>query len=100
MRRLVPAIFPVLLTLVGIARAGQPGVAEFDVVSIKRNTSVESNARLSTGTAGDGTFTMVNLPIRSIVMAAAPVAVRDVLGLPAWLAVSSTTGPACRGRMR
>jgi uncharacterized protein (TIGR03435 family) len=35
-------------------------------------------------TLADGTFIMVNQTIRSIVMSAAPVPVRDVTGLPEW----------------
>jgi len=59
-----------------------PPSVEFDVVSIKRNTSVTDVASMRT--MPDGTFVMVNQPIRSIIMAAAPVRVRDVTGLPGW----------------
>lgn len=57
---------------------------EFDAVSIKRNTSTTDQASMRT--LADGTFMMVNQTIRSIVMSAAPVPVRDVTGLPDWVA--------------
>lgn len=57
---------------------------EFDVVSIKRNTAgPEAGGGLRT--LPDGTFTMTNLAIRSIILTAAPVPVRDVVGLPGWV---------------
>ena len=62
--------------------AQTPPPAEFDVVSIKRSAAGLDTAGMRT--LPDGTFMMANQSIRSIVMAAAPVPVRDVTGLPAW----------------
>ena len=62
--------------------AQTPRPAEFDVVSIKRSAAGADTAGMRT--FPDGTFMMANQPIRSIIMAAAPVPVRDVTGLPAW----------------
>jgi len=62
--------------------AQAPPPVEFDVVSIKRSAAGADTAGLRT--LPDGTFMMANQPIRSIIMAAAAVPVRDVTGLPAW----------------
>jgi uncharacterized protein (TIGR03435 family) len=81
----------VLVTLIGASSLGPPAMraqssagAQFDVVSIKPNT-----AGLGAGggmrTLPDGTFMMTNQPIRSIVLAASPVPVREVSGLPEWV---------------
>jgi uncharacterized protein (TIGR03435 family) len=56
--------------------------AEFEVVSIKRNTGPLGGAGIRT--APDGSFTMTNQPIRSILSAAAPVPIREIEGLPEW----------------
>jgi uncharacterized protein (TIGR03435 family) len=56
---------------------------ECDVVSIKRNTSATDQTSMRT--LADGTFVMVNQTIRSIIMSAASVPVRDITGLPAWV---------------
>ncbi len=56
----------------------------FDVVSIKRNTlGPQSPAGIRT--LPDGTLVMTNQPIRSIIAAAAPVPVREVVGYPDWV---------------
>jgi uncharacterized protein (TIGR03435 family) len=65
-----------------IAQTAPPPLAEFDVVSIKRNTGAVPAGGMRT--LPDGSFTMTNQLIRSIIEAAAPVPVRDVIGLPAW----------------
>jgi uncharacterized protein (TIGR03435 family) len=65
-------------------QAPPPGSAQFDVVSIKPNTS-------GPGTGGgmrtlpDGSFIMSNQPIRSIILSASPVPVREAAGLPDWV---------------
>lgn len=66
------------------ATPSQPsGGLQFEVVSIKPNKS-------GPGSGGgmsyqpDGTFTMTNQPIDSIILAASPVPVREVSGLPNW----------------
>lgn len=55
----------------------------FEVVSIKRNTSGSDAAGIRT--LPDGTFQMVNQPIRSIILAASPVQTREVEGMPDWM---------------
>jgi len=64
--------------------AQTPSPPEFEVVSIKRSPSDARGA--SMGTAPDGTFTMRNLPIRSIVSAGSLVPTREVEGVPDWVA--------------
>jgi uncharacterized protein (TIGR03435 family) len=72
-----------LIWLTAAALGAQtPPPAEYDVVSIKRSAAGANTAGMRT--LPDGTFMMANQPIRSIIMAAAPVPVRDVTGLPAW----------------
>ena len=79
----VAALMAAVLSIESAAQAPQaPAPAQFDVVSIKRNT---------TGTAGgsarslpDGTSVIVNQPIRSLIMGASPVPAREVEGLPDW----------------
>jgi uncharacterized protein (TIGR03435 family) len=61
------------------------GPAQFEVVSIKRNTTVGSGGGIRT--LPDGTFIMTNQPIRSILMSASPVPVRDIEGAPDWVNV-------------
>ena len=56
--------------------------AQFDVVSIKRNTGVSGGGTI--GGRPDGSWAVRNLPIRAFVMQAAPVPVEDVAGLPDW----------------
>jgi uncharacterized protein (TIGR03435 family) len=71
------------LLLAGIHLSAQnPAALEFDVVSIKRNVENPPSAGIST--LPDGSFTMRNQPIRSIILTASPVPVREVIGLPAW----------------
>lgn len=67
-----------------IAQDTQPVSApvEFDVVSIKRNASGTLGNAMRT--LPDGTQVMTNTPIRSFILAASPVATREVIGLPDW----------------
>lgn len=62
--------------------AAQAPRAEFDVISIKRSSPDARGG--SIGNLPDGTVVMVNQPIRSMIGAASPVPVRDVVGLPDW----------------
>jgi uncharacterized protein (TIGR03435 family) len=55
---------------------------EFEIVSIKRNTS--GNPGNSGRTLPDGTQMMANTTIRSFILAASPVAAEEVIGLPDW----------------
>jgi uncharacterized protein (TIGR03435 family) len=71
-----------LLVTVSLCAQSQRPV-EFDVVSIKRNTSVGQNAGIRT--LPDGTFMMTNQPIRSIILTASPVPSREVAGIPGWV---------------
>src|SRR5262245_19174073 len=75
----------------------QPGAPTFDVVSIKRNTS---NAIGSNGSQEriDGSFTLINIPIGTLVSRAYPGNVPvDIVGLPGWAMSErydvSTTSP-------
>jgi uncharacterized protein (TIGR03435 family) len=56
--------------------------AQFEVISIKRNTSLGGGGIRS---LPDGTLIMTNQPIRSIILGASPVPVREVVGLPDWV---------------
>jgi uncharacterized protein (TIGR03435 family) len=57
---------------------------EFDVASIKRNTT-PLGAGGGLGIRPDGTFIMTNQPIQSIILNASPVPVREVVGVPDWV---------------
>lgn len=59
------------------------GLAQFEVVSIKRNVSGTTSGGIRS--LPDGTTVMTNQPIRSIILAASPVPVREVEGLPDWV---------------
>jgi uncharacterized protein (TIGR03435 family) len=80
-----------LVTLISAAslvaptmQAQSPGSAQFDVVSIKPNTSGPGSGG-GMRTLPDGTFMMTNQPIRSIILSASPVPVREAAGLPDWV---------------
>jgi uncharacterized protein (TIGR03435 family) len=66
------------------AQEAQPKSAapEFDVVSIKRNTSATPSG--GARTLPDGSDVLINQPIRSLILAASPVQTREVVGLPDW----------------
>jgi uncharacterized protein (TIGR03435 family) len=91
------------LTLITIATAGvstqapaQATGPTFDVVSIKRNTT---NTMGSTGSQEriDGSFTLINIPIGTLIGRAYGSAPIDMVGLPAWAMSErydvSTTSP-------
>jgi uncharacterized protein (TIGR03435 family) len=62
--------------------AQSSGKTEFEIVSIKRNTS--GNTGNSGRTLPDGTQMMTNSPIRAFIMGASPVPAEEVIGLPDW----------------
>jgi len=70
------------LLLAGAALTAQAPL-EFEVVSIKRSPPDAVGSSLQT--LPDGSFTMRNSPIRSILLAASPVPTREVEGYPAWV---------------
>jgi len=73
------------LTLIGGALlAAQTPPIEFDVVSIKRSPDDARGGGL--GETADGTLTMRNQSIRSILLYGAPVPVREMEGFPDWVA--------------
>jgi uncharacterized protein (TIGR03435 family) len=80
-----PALYLALLavsTAGAFAQSPTPG-PEFDVVSIKPNTSGTRGG--SARTLPDGTSVLVNQPIYSIILGASPVQTREVVGLPDWV---------------
>jgi uncharacterized protein (TIGR03435 family) len=77
---LISVTFPGAPTI----QAQSPGSAQFDVVSIKLNTSGPGGGG-GMRTLPDGTFMMTNQPIRSIILSASPVPVREAAGLPDWV---------------
>ena len=85
MRRLLHATL--VSTVCGCLAVGaqdQPaGTAQFEVVSIKRNSSLTTGGGMRS--LPDGTTVMTNQPIRSIILSASPVPVREVEGLPDWV---------------
>ncbi len=79
-----------LVTLIGASSLAStavptqsPGGAQFDVVSIKPSAAGGNGGGMRT--LPDGSFVMTNQPIRSIIQAASPVPVRDVVGFPDWV---------------
>jgi uncharacterized protein (TIGR03435 family) len=75
------ALFCVALALVPTTSAQTPR-HEFDVISIKRGAPDAGGSSMRT--LPDGTSIMVNVAIRQFITAAAPVSVREVIGLPDW----------------
>lgn len=57
--------------------------AQFEVASIKRTPPGATGGGIRT--LPDGTFTMTNQPIVSIMLSASPEPVREVVGLPGWV---------------
>ncbi len=64
-----------------VAQATPP--VEFDVASIKRNTSGSASGGIRN--LPDGTVMMTNQPIRSMILSASPVPAREVVGYPEWV---------------
>src|ERR1700681_3207172 len=64
-------------------RAQSPASVQFDVVSIKRVDELRPGGGLRT--LPDGTVMMMNQPLGTLVGAASPVPVRDVVGMPDWM---------------
>lgn len=66
-----------------VARVVPAQEAEFDAVSIRRNTSgMVSPAGIRS--LPDGTWIVTNQPISSVIRLAAPIPVQEVAGLPDW----------------
>ena len=80
MLRAIALLVLALVTLSAVS--AQTTRAEFDVISIKRSARDAVGGGMRN--MPDGTMMMVNQPIRSIINAAAPVPVREVVGLPEW----------------
>jgi uncharacterized protein (TIGR03435 family) len=84
-RSLRAALLAAALSSTGLVAQGpsKPSAssAQFEVISIKRNTSLGGGGIRN---LPDGTLVMTNQPIRSIIFAASPVPVREVVGLPDW----------------
>jgi uncharacterized protein (TIGR03435 family) len=64
-------------------RAQSPASVQFDVVSIKRVDELRQGGGMRT--LPDGTVMMMNQPLWTLVSAASPVPVRDVVGMPDWM---------------
>ena len=75
-------VIGVLLSVASLSAFAQSPAIEFEVVSIKRKAGVEAGGGIRT--LPDGTYIMTNQPISSIIMAASPTPVREVVGLPGW----------------
>ena len=81
---LTAALTALLAAVTSAAQSPQTSSpAQFDVVSIKRNTSGETGGGIRS--LPDGTMIMTNQPIRSIIGGASPVPTREVEGLPDWV---------------
>jgi uncharacterized protein (TIGR03435 family) len=82
-RLLYAALIPIVCCGVHAQdRPTPPGLAQFELVSIKRNTTVGGGGGMRS--LPDGTTVITNQPIRSIILAASPVPAREVEGLPDW----------------
>ena len=84
MARVMRSIMIVAALVCGAASldAQSTGTVEFEIVSIKRNTS--ANTGSSGRTLPDGTQMMANFSIRAFIEGASPVPIEDVIGLPDW----------------
>ena len=82
MRRAILAFGSLLLTAATLTAQNAP--VDFEVVSIKRSPPDAGGGGL--GTTPDGTLTMRNQPIRSILLYGSPVPVREIEGFPDWVA--------------
>lgn len=83
-----PVIHALLFTAASASLAAQDtrpttSRVEFDVVSLKRHigTDMAVNMRTSPG----GTTIMTNVPLTLVLTIAAPVPLRDIIGLPDWV---------------
>src|SRR5580704_14123355 len=71
-------------TIVAVQLSAQsPAAVQFDVVSIKRVDELRQGGGMRT--LPDGTVMMMNQPLWTLVSAASPVPVRDVVGMPDWM---------------
>jgi uncharacterized protein (TIGR03435 family) len=77
------ALNAVLMCLLLCAQAAAQAPVQFEVVSIKRHVVLEAAG--GTRTLPDGTYIMTNQTIESMIRLAAPVPVREVIGMPDWV---------------
>ena len=77
------AVNTAVMCLALCAQIAAQAPTAFEVVSIKRNVSVDAGGGIRT--LPDGTFVMLNQPIASIIRGAAPAPVREVVGAPDWI---------------
>jgi uncharacterized protein (TIGR03435 family) len=82
MRRATLAFGSLLIAAATLTAQNAP--VDFEVVSIKRSPPDARGGGL--GTTPDGTLTMRNQPIRSILLYGSPVSVREIEGFPDWVA--------------
>jgi uncharacterized protein (TIGR03435 family) len=88
MKRCCAVALAFILVALAHPTAQSPGVSvptehtDYDVVSIKRNTSGVAGGGMRT--LPDGTMVMTNQPIRSIISGASIEPTREIVGLPAW----------------
>src|SRR5712671_548200 len=83
MRRLAPVLSVCMLAAAVAPHAqDQSKPLEFDVVSIKRNSSAVAGG--GGRTLPDGTEQMTNFAIRQFILSASPVPTQEVVGLPDW----------------
>jgi uncharacterized protein (TIGR03435 family) len=82
--RYLPLAFLVISGAATNVGAQTPGLteAQFEVISIKKNTSATNDGGIRS--APDGSFFMTNTTLVSIINSASPEPVRDVQGLPTW----------------
>ena len=83
MKRVLLVVVTAVLSAPHAAAQTSAAPLRFDVVSIKPSPrdALGGSAR----SLPDGTETLVNQPIRSIILAASPVQTREVEGLPEWV---------------
>ena len=77
------ALNAALICLALCAHAAAQARPAFEVVSIKRHVILEAAG--GTRTLPDGTYIMTNQTIESMIRLAAPVQVREVIGMPDWV---------------
>ena len=81
MRRAALTFGSLLLACAALTAQAPP--ADFDVVSIKRSPADATGNSIQN--LPDGTFVLRNGTIRSILLGASPIAVREIEGYPAWV---------------
>ena len=77
------AVNAALICLALCTHAAAQAPPAYEVVSIKRHATIEAAG--GTRTLPDGTYIMTNQTIESMIRLAAPVPVREVIGMPDWV---------------